>query len=178
MKTCRTCGESLPFSDFNKNRSKKDGLQSDCRACTKTYLHQHYQKNKQQYADYHRENAQKRSGYMKRYYAKNKSYFAEKAKEWRTANPERKAEIENRRRSRVANGGVFVITDKELDALYASACANCGSKDNMTVDHVIPISRGGRHSIGNLQPLCGRCNTSKNDRFMVEWKLRHRTAVA
>lgn len=46
------------------------------------------------------------------------------------------------------------------------ACGNrcivpgCGASP-VTMDHVIPLSRGGRHHISNLQPLCGLCNDSK-----------------
>ena len=32
-KTCTKCGEVKPFSEFNKNKSKPDGLGSECRAC-------------------------------------------------------------------------------------------------------------------------------------------------
>lgn len=31
----------------------------------------------------------------------------------------------------------------------------------LTVDHVIPVSRGGGRGIGNIQPMCARCNRTK-----------------
>ena len=34
---CIKCGEVKPFSEFSKNRSKKDGLRSDCKVCQKAY---------------------------------------------------------------------------------------------------------------------------------------------
>ncbi len=40
-------------------------------------------------------------------------------------------------------------------------CAYCGSKDNLTIDHIIPLSRGGTNREDNLQCLCRDCNNLK-----------------
>lgn len=50
---------------------------------------------------------------------------------------------------------------RALLAAHGWRCAHCGTKKNITKDHVVPISAGGSDGIGNLQPLCGRCNSSK-----------------
>ena len=62
------------------------------------------------------------------------------------------------------------ILDKEYKRLYNSPCAFCGATEKITMDHIIPISRSGNHSIGNLQPLCRRCNSSKKSRLVSEYK--------
>jgi 5-methylcytosine-specific restriction endonuclease McrA len=41
-----------------------------------------------------------------------------------------------------------------------------------SVDHVIPIARGGTHFEGNLVPCCRKCNGSKSDWLLIEWRLR------
>lgn len=43
---------------------------------------------------------------------------------------------------------------------YSRACLACG-KPEVTIDHIVPVSAGGTNAIGNVQPLCGYCNTSK-----------------
>jgi 5-methylcytosine-specific restriction endonuclease McrA len=43
-------------------------------------------------------------------------------------------------------------------------CSHCGKTGNMTIDHIIPLSKGGGYNIENLQPLCKSCNSSKLNR--------------
>lgn len=42
-------------------------------------------------------------------------------------------------------------------------CLCCGSEDNLTLDHVIPKSKGGSSEDENLQTLCSKCNGEKAD---------------
>lgn len=49
-------------------------------------------------------------------------------------------------------------------------CQECGKRDNLTVDHVIPITRGGKNELNNFQILCRSCNASKNNKLPHEWK--------
>lgn len=45
-KYCNKCDRDKSVKDFNKNKSKKDGLASICKKCHKNYRHDHYVKNK------------------------------------------------------------------------------------------------------------------------------------
>lgn len=47
-------------------------------------------------------------------------------------------------------------------------CVYCGSRENLTLDHVVPRSRGGRDSWHNLVTACQKCNTYKGDRTPEE----------
>lgn len=44
------------------------------------------------------------------------------------------------------------------------SCQYCGSGKKLTLDHVIPRSKGGKHSWDNVVTACERCNTTKGDR--------------
>lgn len=48
-------------------------------------------------------------------------------------------------------------------------CTYCDGRAE-SVDHVVPLVRGGTNYEGNLVPACLRCNSSKNGRFLVEWR--------
>lgn len=55
----------------------------------------------------------------------------------------------------------------------AGTCWYCGQKvgfHNLTMDHVIPLARGGRSTKDNLVPCCKECNTRKKSSLPVEWQ--------
>jgi len=45
-------------------------------------------------------------------------------------------------------------------------CLCCGTTDRLSIDHVIPISKGGLNIIDNLQTLCVSCNSKKRDKII------------
>lgn len=52
-----------------------------------------------------------------------------------------------------------------LKAKYGFACACCKAPESsvrLTVDHIVPLSRGGCDKIDNVQPLCMPCNARKH----------------
>ena len=48
-------------------------------------------------------------------------------------------------------------------------CAYCGADGDLQIEHVIPISKGGEHHLGNVVPACQRCNYSKATADALEW---------
>lgn len=50
-------------------------------------------------------------------------------------------------------------------------CVYCGSKKNLTLDHVIPKSRGGSNEWTNLVTCCSSCNRHKDNRTPEEAKM-------
>ena len=52
---------------------------------------------------------------------------------------------------------------------FGHRCAYCGASGDLEVEHVIPISKGGEHHLGNIVPACHRCNSSKRSKDAHDW---------
>lgn len=90
---------------------------------------------------------------------------------WKT----RERHLINNCRNRANKYGAesLAITVKDARRLLDSPCNYCGTTEDIQVDHVVPLSKGGRNSIGNLAPCCASCNRSKRDMFVTQWKHQH-----
>jgi hypothetical protein len=44
---------------------------------------------------------------------------------------------------------------------YAYRCVYCQGYEDLTIDHIIPVSKGGTNDLDNLQAACRKCNSSK-----------------
>jgi len=67
-----------------------------------------------------------------------------------------------------------LLTNKTLFARDQNLCAYCGkvfSANNLSRDHVHPVSRGGLNVWTNVVTACKRCNTHKSDRMLNETSL-------
>lgn len=52
-------------------------------------------------------------------------------------------------------------------------CHYCGglfASKELTLDHIVPLARGGRSSKGNCVPACKECNNKKRDLLPIEWQ--------
>lgn len=64
-------------------------------------------------------------------------------------------------RGKVSNKMRFSIYERD-----GYRCCKCGISDryaNLEIDHIIPISKGGKSTYDNLQTLCHKCNVEKGD---------------
>lgn len=87
---------------------------------------------------------------------------------WRKEHPDKvrayRKGTDSKRKARVRNAiGFFTTTEwLKLLELYHNRCAYCGKKSKgLTVDHIVPLIRGGTNTIDNIVPACGACNSSK-----------------
>ncbi len=72
---------------------------------------------------------------------------------------------------------VHDLTDEQWTALQCAwgGCAYCGaSQCPLQRDCVLPVSRGGRYTLGNVVPACRPCNTSKCNDEVTAWLRRKR----
>jgi 5-methylcytosine-specific restriction endonuclease McrA len=124
-----------------------------------------------------------------RYYKKNKKKELRRNKEWMQNNVERRAEY-NRRYSQEHKFRILLQKNAlrssevlsrhpllEVEWLFILdfwewRCPYCGreiTKDTVHIEHLIPMSRGGLHVMGNVLGSCPTCNLSKGARTLGEW---------
>jgi 5-methylcytosine-specific restriction endonuclease McrA len=78
----------------------------------------------------------------------------------------------NRRRARLRDArspGVSAAQWQRICESFGNVCAYCCRTTTLTIDHVVPISRGGLDEPSNVVPACKSCNSSKGARLLSEW---------
>lgn len=78
-----------------------------------------------------------------------------------------------RRKAQMRNSVALQVSAKQIRARFAQfdhCCAYCGAiGEDLHIEHVVPISKGGPHALGNIIPACRACNFSKRDHDAEEW---------
>jgi len=73
------------------------------------------------------------------------------------------------RKARQRGATIHPIPTEALEQIRARPCLACGKAGPSTIEHLIPIARGGPHALENLDALCGPCNSSKGKLTLDEW---------
>ena len=199
-KTCSKCEVSQQTGNFTNDKSTKDGKCLQCKSCQKNYReinqlkliekNQLWRKaNSQRVKNYNKlyrqenhdkvvaatrawylANREKQSASSKAWYEANKETATARWRSWAKNNPDILRANERRRRARKQKAKTYLITAKDAERILSKPCLYCGIPSEH-LDHVIPLSRGGDHSIGNLVGACGPCNLSKGSRTVTEWRV-------
>jgi 5-methylcytosine-specific restriction endonuclease McrA len=133
-------------------------------------------------ARYRAENREAIAAKKARYHAENREAIIARVKKWREDNPEKLAiqrAIDNsRRRARkLAAGGELSSLEWELILkYYGYQCLCCGVTRDLSIDHVIALANGGRHSRENVQVLCLSCNSSKGHWHSTDYRTESQLA--
>lgn len=115
---------------------------------------------------------------QRRHYEINSEAIREAVAAWRAANSDRcrvnGARYKAKRKGWESAGvGVSFRDWTRLQARHGWRCAYCHAKPGLLhMEHVVPLSRGGQHAIGNILPACPDCNMSKGAKLLVEWRKR------
>lgn len=134
--------------------------------------------------------AQKQS-YAKEYYLKNKVRISKRTREYALNNPEiyriakkkhyclnRDKQIADAHKRRVAGGVVLtremvqLVYERNISMFNSLTCCLCKKKITFgqdSLEHLLPISRGGTNHINNLDVSHRSCNYSRGDKTIEEY---------
>jgi len=152
-KTCRPCVQDQKKQAAK--RAERRRLQRESKAKPRTA---------EERAEYDRVKA-------RAYYATHQAASVARVKAYKRKNPDRNLDWSHRRRAKMREG--FVAPVSILTVMRSrKSCIYCRCrlrKGMVTIDHLVPIARGGAHADFNLVPACRKCNSRKADRPMVQW---------
>ena len=165
---CTKCNIEKSLEQFNRDKRKLNGRESHCKECRKAHVYKWRESNKEHFLKYAR------------------SVYASQTDEQRTNKIAVQKEYRSlrlalsmpswtkNRRQQMENNGVFSIAPRDVRSLKREdKCAACGETEGkFEIDHIVPVSKGGRHSIGNLQVLCLNCNRLKHARYFSDFRYR------
>lgn len=174
-KACSRCKQVLPYEAFNLDKRLKSGRKAQCRVCqvtsnAETYA-RHAEKRRVENRIRYKQDPAKYIAIVRKYQNKYPDRVTANQVNFRKNNPEKIRTYRRERRTRMANNKSFRITDKEVSRLYASPCFYCNKYEEITIEHLIPVSRNGDDGIGNLVALCKSCNSSKHNKTWMEWRI-------
>lgn len=194
-KPCSKCKQIQPLTEYHKQAKSRDGLQSQCKTCKRT-------SNRIWRAEWRADNREAHRAEVKAFresdperarrmrsnnYQKHRdSELAKMAENYQANKEERQAasranyaknpvpakQAAARRRAKLKENGIYSVTNKEWTKLQDSPCFICGSKEEIEIDHILPIDLGGSHGVGNLMPLCKAHNRSKHNKLWIVFRIK------
>ena len=131
-KECTKCGEVKPFTEYNKNKGGKHGLEGRCKSCRKLY----YEKNKKGFLakqkQYNDDNFGRFADYQKQYYKDNKEKIIEYQIQYKKDNEDTLREYQrNWRKDRRSSDPVFRMADNLRCGLWHAMKGKCKPKRTM-----------------------------------------------
>jgi 5-methylcytosine-specific restriction endonuclease McrA len=172
LKFCKKCNRWLRLLCFGENKTYSDGLQPNCKECNakagKIYRDK-TKDNRRKYEKIRREREtegekEKRNARRRELYLKDSKKRKDSNKKWKRNNKDKVAIQSEKRRARLLRAeGTFTSDEWNIiKKAYNFTCAYCGEEKKLSMDHVIPLSKGGKHAMCNIVPSCISCNSRKH----------------
>ena len=169
MKFCSRCKLEKSKSEFSKHSRSPDGLNSQCKQCRNQTC--------QESLNRHRDH--RRLYLHTRYHSNKRERLKLIKRRWKERHPDEvrlHKRISQRRRQTRMIGTITAKQWKQILLFYGRACAICHIPESevpLTIDHFIPISKGGNNYWYNVWPLCLSCNSKKRDKMPTESQPPH-----
>lgn len=110
--------------------------------------------------------------------ASHVSQIREQRRQWVESHPDKvrdyKRTYYNRRRARIQDAPFERIRLADIIARDGARCAICGKaqgKDRWSIDHILPVSRGGSHTMANVRLTHFYCNSARGNRGAAQLRM-------
>lgn len=171
--TCKKCEKTLDESNFYNDRSKPSGKKPRCKSCDKLSIDKNRRREYEKKYWSEPSRREKKKEQIKKSMIKNMDNHKRKRKEYLLTengiNTQRKAGQVTR--CKKANAYIEHVDPLELYQEQNGVCYMCLEQfdfKSMEMDHVIPISKGGKHEISNVKMCCPECNKKKGAKLLEE----------
>jgi 5-methylcytosine-specific restriction endonuclease McrA len=164
MKQCSRCKKLKPLEEFHKNKSREDGHQCYCKECMNEFS-----------KGSKRRHIEKVKAYNKQYNIGYRTRHNELQKEWvKKHHEQNKLTRRISEQKRRAKQDVLIPIEQINDLINKAKnicfwCGNTIKQNDMQLDHVYPLSKGGKHDISNLVVSCRKCNNRKSNKHPEDW---------
>lgn len=154
-RTCTTCGITQPIAEYTKQAMGKGGRRASCRTCENARA-----------AVWRNANIDRHAAMRLAWIEKNREIERERNRRWQKANPHLTRSRNHRRRALLRDA---FVEDVDIAAIYERdgwVCGICGEpvhEGDDSLDHIIPLAKGGTHEPANVQLAHRSCNYSKKD---------------
>ena len=174
-KLCVGCKTTKQTTEFYKD-NRRGGFRSSCKKCYKNYSERNKkqitERNKQ-YREKHREKLNEYcKSYSKQWYILNRERIRQKKEEYRLNNKDKMNARGAIYRARKKEATPLYLIPEDYQAIqkqyqYAQYLSNL-TWDKYEVDHIIPLSKGGKHTPWNLQVITRSENRAKSNKYIKD----------
>jgi len=136
----------------------------------KQYMREWQARNRERRKVYMQEWHEANADHSREYRKAHRPQLREATRKHTAAHPEVKAEMERRRRARKRNVVTENVSPAEILQRFGSTCYICNKDieaEDLNLDHIIPISKGGPHVWENLRPTHASCNARKGNKVVT-----------
>lgn len=171
MKTCTRCFLEKDESCFYAMKQSISGYRPECKLCTKTGVDKN--KRREYEASYRQKNLEQRRRLARESSARNKDHHKEVRRKYLQTDAGKSMYRKQTQKRYALKKSAFVedVSPMDLFNQQGGVCYLCQKVfefKGMELDHVIPISRGGKHEKSNCKMACVKCNRSKGSRTPEE----------
>lgn len=182
MKKCTQCGnEKNEDAYYPKKNVCKECYCQNCKEWrqknkdkTRGYCKEHYwedpDKARKRVLDWQKKNPDTKRESNKKWITNNIEKYKIMVNNWRSKNKElllKSKRLSNSKRRSASKDKIEIKEWNSVLEFYGNKCLCCGRTDlQLTIDHIVPLSKGGKNLVDNVQPLCMPCNSKKGTKII------------